>query len=269
MLSCLAAAFLLAHTPRVSAESVTMALLPPPGGFPNGSGTVSLDGSTVNAAPIGPLYWTQFNPDGSPFNRPPNSGFPAPISTFCIEVGNTPVTQITPGVPYTFGVRAPLGAPTIGNDPAKVNAILQLYGDHYNTAWSAAGFTGSAASVAFQLALWELVYDGLTGNPNGLTSGGRFSVSASNFPEAGTAQGWLNSLTGDPSSFNAHFPNMELVALVAPADPDEAKLATPTQDQLTLRTKVVPAPPGLMLAGFGLVALVGRARWLRKRPTAA
>jgi hypothetical protein len=253
-----AAVVLLAAPARSPAESITMALT----GFPNGSGNVSLDGTTITAAPIGPLDWTQYQSGGAPFNHPPNPNFPNPVTTFCIELGNTAGTQITPGTPYTFGVRSDLTtAPTIGTQ-AKANAILELYGRHYDPAWAAAGFTGSAASVAFQLALWELVYDG----PGGSLSGGRFSVDPATFPEAATAQSWLNGLTGDTSVFASAFPNMELVALVAPADPNEAKLATPTQDQLALRAKVVPAPPSVLLAGLALGGLAFR-RVLR-RPTA-
>jgi len=244
MFALAVAALVLAAPGRSSAESVTMALT----GFPNGSGNVSLDGNTITAAPIGPLYWSQFQSSGSPFNRPPNESFSNPVTTFCIEVGNTAGTQITPGTPYTFGVRAPADAPTIGTQ-AKADAILELYGQHYNTAWDSGSFAGSADSVAFQLALWELVYDGRSSDPNSL-SDGRFSVSSSTFPEAATAQSWLNGLTGDPGAFFTKFPNTELVSLVAPADPSEAKLTTPTQDQLTMRPKAVPAPPSVVLAGW-------------------
>src|SRR5206468_504291 len=106
--------------------------------------------------------------------------------------------------------------------------------------------------VAFQLALWELVY------------GPRFSVDPAVFPEEATAHAWVTGLTGNPGAFASAFPNMELVALVAPADPSEAKLSTPTQDQLTLRAKAVPAPPAVVLAGLGLVMIAGRARWRKK-----
>src|SRR5437763_1662024 len=171
-------------------------------------------------------------------------------------------SQISPGTPYTFGVRSDLTtAPTIGTQ-AKADAILELYGTHYNPAWAAAGFAGSADSVAFQLALWELVYDGAGGS----LTGGRFAVDPLAFPEAATAQTWVNGLTGNPGAFAAAFPDSQLVALVAPADPSEAKLSTPTQGQLTIIAKPVPAPPAAVLAGLALVLLGGRARW-RKRKT--
>src|SRR5699024_6661544 len=109
-----------------------------------------------------------------------------------------------------------------------------------------------------QLALWELIYDGTGGS----LTGGRFSVDAVVFPEAGTAQAWVAGLTGNPGAFAARFPDLELVALVAPAAPSEAKTATPTQDQLAVRPKPIPAPPAVALAGLGVVALAGRRRWL-------
>jgi hypothetical protein len=247
-----AALALLAAPARSSAESVTAAFV----GDPNGSGNVSLGGTTINAAPIGPLYWSQTKPDGTPYNRPVNGNFPTTFASFCIELGNTAATQISPGVPYTFGVRADLTtAPTIGTQ-AKADAILELYGTHYNPAWANPSFGGSADSVAFQLALWELIYDG----PGGSLTGGNFSVDPAVFPESSIAQGWVSGLTGNPGAFAANLPNMELVALVAPAAPDEAKLNTPTQDQLVLRAKAVPAPPAALLAGLGLIALIGRRR---------
>src|SRR4051812_35855555 len=114
-----AAVALFAAPARSSAESITMALV----GFPNGSGDVSLDGGTVSAAPIGPLAWSQTKPDGTAYNRPVNSNFPNAMTSFCIELGNTADTQITPGTPYTFGVRSDLTtAPTIGTQ-AKADAI--------------------------------------------------------------------------------------------------------------------------------------------------
>jgi len=265
----LAAVALLSAPARSSAESISMSLI----GFPNGSGDVTLNNTTISAAPIGPLTWTQINPANNlPYNTPPNNSFPNPLTTFCIELGNTAATQISPGTRYTFGVRTDLTtAGTIGTTPGKVDAIMELYGRHYNTAWAAAGFAGSADSVAFQLALWELVYDGRSSDPTSLTdSTGQFHINGADYgTAAGTAQTWLNTLTGNPGAFAANLPGMELVALVAPADAtlDNTKLATDTQDQLALRPKAVPAPPAAVMAGIGVVALVGR-RKLWKKATA-
>jgi hypothetical protein len=262
----LVAVALLSAPARSSAESITMSLI----GFPNGSGDVTLNNTTISAAPIGPLSWTQINPANNlPYNTPPNNSFPNPLTTFCIELGNTAETQISPGTRYTFGVRPDLTtAPTIGTQ-AKADAILELYGRHYNTAWAASGFAGSSDAVAFQLALWELVYDGRSSDPTSLTdSTGHFHVNGADYGAAATtAQSWLNGLTGNPGAFAANLPGMELVALVAPADPSDAKLNTPTQDQLAIRPKAVPAPPAVVLAGLGVVALVGR-RKLWKKATA-
>jgi hypothetical protein len=259
----------LAGSPRASAEIVTLSLAKPPAGYPNGIGEVRLDGGTVSGAPIGPLYWSQYGPNGLPYQVPPNGNFPNQVSTFCIELGMGPGQLIEPGVPYTFGVIDPAAA--LGG--TKTEAVKELFGQHYNPGWATPGFGGSAESVAFQIALWELIYDGLpsTPAPTSLNSG-RFSLDVAAYDTyrggAGTlAQTWLNNLTGSSGSFGRNLAGHELVVLRAPAGV-AGKPQTPTQDQITIRPSAIPAPPGVILAGLGFIGLLGRARWSRRKPVA-
>ncbi|HJZ58664.1 MAG TPA: hypothetical protein VKE74_27225 [Gemmataceae bacterium] len=235
---------------RASAEFVTLKY--------DGSVNPTVTTSLQPNAPTGPFSWHDNN-------LPPNANFPPPTSTFCIE----PTGSILPsvGTSVVFDVRGLAAAPTIGT-AAKANAVTELYGRFYQSAWGQAGFTGSSDSVAFQLALWEIITDGppTAGNTNEL-SNGTFRVSSGIGAPYTTAKSWLNQMNGDASSFNTRFSGQELVALVAPAP--GAKQQDCVQDQIALRpNSAVPAPPGVILAGIGFLGLLGRARLSRRKATA-
>ena len=237
---------MLAGSQRASAESVSLQFEKSVNGGVNLSGVPG--GAIVQP---GPFYWQDSG-------LPPNTNFPPPTSTFCIEVSG-PLPAI--GSSAIFGVESL--AADLGT--AKANAITELYGRFFNTAWENSSFTGSATSIAFQLALWELAIDGKAsaGNTNDL-SNGSFTASTAIGPVQVQAQSMLNSLTGDTSSFNTRFPNQQLAALIAP-DPNDPK-PQDFQNQVTLIPKAaVPAPPGVVLASIGFLGLIGRGRWLRRK----
>jgi hypothetical protein len=186
----------------------------------------------------------------------------SPTSTFCLEL--TPGQQLPAvGESVEFKVFKLAEAPS----PAAANAALiaELYGKHYQTAWDGSAYKSSGTtdpSIAFQIALWELLYDGQS---NGLTSG-TFALPTTGYQAAQDAQALLASLTktGDASFFTNRFAGKELVALIAPSS--DGKEPKDIQNQITMRpTSVVPAPPGLILAGIGMVTLLGRSR-LRRKP---
>ena len=254
-----AVAGLLAFAPRASAELITLNYQ---GQTTNpGSPTlaVTLGSTTYTNTPVGPFYWNQ--------NQiPPNSNFPAPIATFCIEIDQTqPLPPI--GTNTVFSVVSPASATTI-NSAAKAAAIAELYGRYYNLAWNdQTTFHGSLQSAAFQLALWELVYDGPS---NKDLTAGNFKAPGLVGPQGdytATAQAMLNSLNGS-NAFAQNFGGYELVALLAPAKTDPTKPQDMVQDQIILRPKGVPAPPAVLLAGVGVLALIGRARLGRRAATA-
>lgn len=249
----LAAAALLAAPLTARADFITLQY-----GY-NGVGAVNptVTNSLQSNAPTGPFYWHD--------NNLPPSNFPTPTATFCIEL--TP-GQFLPsiGQNVVFNAQSLASAPTIGTT-AKADAITELYGRYYNTAWATPSTGASNDSIAFQLALWELVYDGkpAAGNTTDL-SNGTFNLSSSVGTPYTTAQTWLNSLNGNTSSFSTRFAGQELVALVAPAP--GAKQQDQVQDQIAIRpTGAVPAPPGVVLAAIGLVGLIGRRRLTRKPAT--
>jgi hypothetical protein len=238
-MTAVCAAVMLAGASRASAESVSLAF------DKSVNPAVSLSGSSSGPyTPTGPFFWHDSG-------IPSNGSFPTPTVTFCIEVN---------GALPSVGSSAVFGVQSLSADlgSAKADAITELYGRFYNTAWESSSFNGSNDSISFQLALWELATD--TGKN---LSSGSFTASSSLGGIVTTAQNWLNSLTGDTSSFSSKFGNQELIALVAP-DPNGPK-PQDYQDQITLRNKPagVPAPPGVILAGVGLLGLVGRARWSR------
>ncbi len=253
-MATLAVAMFLGFAPSAKAELITLNYQGPTTGPGNPTLSVQLNGTTYSNTTVGPFYWAQ--------NQiPPNSNFPPPIATFCIELDNSqPLPPLNTNT--TFAAVAPSAAPTIGNNPAKITAIQELYGRYYDFAWNDKNtFHGSVASAAFQLALWELVYDGASTK----------NLNAGNFQASGlgtyttTAQNMLNSLNGNTSLFASRFSSM--TALLAPAT--GAKSQDFVQDQLIVQPGAIPTPPAVLLAGIGVFALIGRARLSRRTPTAA
>ena len=256
----LAVAGFLTLSPRASAELLTLNYQGQTTSPGNPTLAVTLGSTTYTNTPTGPFYWNQ--------NQiPVNGNFPSPIATFCIEIDQSqPLPPI--GTNTVFAVVSPGAATTIGNDPAKVAAITELYGRYYDLAWNdKTTFHGSLESAAFQLALWELVYDGTTKDINS----GNFKAPGLVGPAGDytqTAQDMLNSLNGS-NAFAQNLGGYELVALLAPAKTDPTKPQDMVQDQIILRPAGVPAPPAVLLAGIGALALLGRGRWNRRPPTAA
>lgn len=237
-----------AHVPRASAELLTLNYQGQTTNPGNPTLAVTVNGTTFSNASIAPFYWTQ--------NAvPPNQSFPPPISTYCIELNsNQPLPPV--GTNTVFSVVSANSA--LGG--ATASAVGELYARYYQTAWAdQSTFHGSVDSAAFQLAMWELVYDAAGKDLNS----GNFQASGlGNYTT--TAQNMLNSLNGSVS-FSDRFGNSELVALLAPATTDPNKSQDQIQDQIIIRPKPVPAPPALMLAGIGVLGLVGRARWNRRK----
>ncbi|MBX9581744.1 MAG: hypothetical protein K2P78_07120 [Gemmataceae bacterium] len=250
LLAALSATVLLLAAPRrASAEYVTLQY----NSSTNPTATITLNGATVSNTPVGPFTWTENN-------DPSNTNFPPPTITYCIEInGALP----SPGSSGVFAVET-----NLANDPAlgalKANAIMELYGKY----WTPAMNSGGLDSRAFQLALWELVYDGPNAaNANSLGTG---NFQGTGLSASSAAQTMLNNVTGtNPGAFNTnqYLQGQELVALIAPV-PGSPK-PQDFQDQLALRPKAVPAPPAILLAGLGLVGLVGRARWNRRKDATA
>jgi hypothetical protein len=236
-------AALLAPASRAAAETVNISLDQTPlsaqvsvyyniGGVP---------GNTT-ASP-GPYIWAQ--------SAPLDAGLPTTLATFCVELD-----QHFPTSPAPYTVTTPTAA--VGAADAAL--ISKLYAAHYNPAWEARGYLGSVESAAFQLALWEIVYDG-PGNLN--LANGHVWQQGVNLNDkstpGGLAQSWLGGLSSVPdSAFGTTYGNSQLVWLTN----------STYQDQIVIVPKPhgVPAPAGGVLAVIGGLALAGRR--LTRRPVA-
>jgi hypothetical protein len=233
-----AAVGFLAAAPRASADTITITL-------DNGGTPVSYNpngGASVTEY-AGPFHWTQTAPTS------------ANITTYCIDLTH----YISTGGTYTYTTvpvasLVPLSGDGTGiNTTAKVNAIDALFNKYYTISQ-----TSAADSAAFQLALWKLEYDGPSSSPTSLTTG---TIQLAGDTKTTLAQEMLNGTL--PSSYN-DLANASLVALIS---------GTSNQNQIEVVPNPpvagVPAPPALMLAGIGVLGLVGRARWARSAVAAA
>lgn len=215
---------LMAFAPRAAAETINLTLNDNGNAVtykPNGGSSTTVNG--------GPFHWTQ--------STPLNTNYATAVTTYCIDLDQT----VSKGGTYTYTVQPDLKlAPTIGNNTAKINAITELFDRYYNSS-----LTSASAATAFQLALWELVYDGASSKS--LTAG---RVQGSN----ALATSMLNSL-GTAYS-NHDLAGYHLVALVSGTKQDQIMVVKdPTSPS------AVPAPPGLVLAGMGFgCVLLGRLR---------
>lgn len=197
-------------------------------GFANGSRNGYIHGTHRNAH----VAAGQFDFDVTD----PGTYWDSTLQAFCIDVATNLVTSGR--VKYDFT--------TAGSSDYLNSDQLSLIGRLYD---GFAGLLGTQDNdAAFQLALWEIVYDY---GGSLLLNEGHFS--ATSFGTAlTTAQNWLNGL-GDVAYVGAY----ELFVL-------EPARGVSSQTLLTARTASVPEPGALGLLGAGLVA-AGMARWRRRK----
>jgi hypothetical protein len=230
-----------------------------------GSSTVSisLNGSSNSVEP-GPYFFNVI---------PPPSGGGSPISTFCMELGQGVTTSSAPYNVVSLTDPSTTISKNNGSSAGAVaNAIEALYGFYYNTAWgtqSGAKASNSTDFTAFQLAIWELVYDGASdiSNPNATNFFSTGNLTSPPSSAEAEAQAMLNNVLNNVNQgitdFNENLPGLSLVALTNCSYQDQLWLDP------TPKVTGVPAPPGIVLAGLGLFALIGRARLNRRVRAAA
>ena len=152
--------------------------------------------------------------------------------------------SIHPTDTYTFQVRTIDQLPDVGTSPVNNARIQALFDNFYGVATT----TDGARGAAFQLALWEIIYD--TGSsPYNLGSGNFTSLGDSSATAIPIAQGWLNQIA-DPNGLKATG-KYELIGLFSETN----------QDQITVHTNPVPAPAGLILIGLGAGIIALRRRF--------
>jgi hypothetical protein len=182
-------------------------------GFQNGSktGTITAMGTTVSNTQAGLFVFNVTNVSGDP-----EINLYSKLVAFCLEA------NVLLQDPASYEL---LSAGDYFNDAARMARIEQLFSQFL-------GSIGTATTdAAFQLALWEIIYD----SDLNLEAG---DFVASSFGGArAVAQGWLDSLgTGGSAS---------LWALRAPGD----GVSNVSQDLITW----VPEPGTLALLGLGLI----------------
>jgi len=226
-------------TPRAAADTITL-------NYTGGGITQSvfLNGSTSNVT-------------GGPFNWnvtavPPNVNLKVgnSITTWCVELAQGIASPTT----YTLA-----SVSTLPN----ATSIMNLFGEGYKT-----GSPSNAA--AFQLALWELVYDTSAGS---LTAG-NFRYTGSSNSTRNAAQTLLSQALHNTAnginSFNQFLSGYTLYHLDSATKQNQLLLVPPGAKPPTQPpVNPVPAPPAALLALFGVLALGGRSTWFRKKaPTA-
>jgi hypothetical protein len=257
-------------TTAASASSISADLLALPGGLNPGTSNLTVqfidsnDSTHVamySNAFVGQLNWAAAGPAANltqGLNQQLNSilGPGGSFSSFCIE-GLQDVIFDT-NETWNLGVvtldAAPAPGPSMGT--TKANQITELWDRHFA---DTVGNNENAA--AFQLAIWEIVGDGIT---PGSESAANFTTGlfqASNDSTAiNTAVGYLNSLTG--SGFTQTY---TLYALSDPGNTNQAGI----QDQVFAvpnggATPPVPLPAALP-AGLALLSGLGVAKYWRRR----
>lgn len=193
-------------------------------------------GGTIDGMPVGTFNYTVVSSTDPRFS--------GTFQSFCADY----FQPVTTGQTYSYTPVAISALPDVGTDPTKLARIQGLYNRFYKTAT-----TGNAdQGGAFQLALWEILYDG-TGTLN-LNSGNFTATGLNGSANATIAQSWLNTLD-DPNAP----PPANSYQLVGLFNKDFQDQILPFSSPAS-----VPAPAALVLAVIGGGVLLARRRAAHK-----
>lgn len=191
---------------------------------PGNWGNVSIDSGVTFTGSVkaGQFNWVK---TGGTFGGLANGAF----ATFCIEVQQ----GILPGNSYTFNIDTVANAPQPMNNPLsapmgafKADRISELYGRFFGL------LSTNDQYAAFQLAIWDIIYDLGTGVTNGIFQAANFGAAIP------LADNWLAQLDGTGPRFAG------LYALVSDDHQDQ----------------IVPTPGSLALLGLGGLIAARRRR---------
>ena len=250
-----------ARASSITAELDSPALSP---GLTSGLKVTFVGGTATNTVNTGRINWKVTASDTTGY------GVGTKFSTYCIQ-GEQSVTS---GIPYVYTVvnLESSGVPEGGLDAGVLDATaaLQIQGlanTYFADAGTAiTGFDANQTAAAFQLAIWEIEYDGGSGTgKDTYTSGG-----STNFLTAGLvkASGTGTEATGAVTLANSwlnHFTaatSVTSLALVSYGAQDQL-IFNPSTTTTTTQT-AVPVPAAFP-AGVALLTGMFGARKLRRK----
>jgi hypothetical protein len=212
------------------------------------NGAAAGGGQQYNNVLTGQYNWQWTSGDEKPGNINANNQF----WTYCIEL--TQNVNNNSSVTYNL---APLDtAPDPGRGIGggmgitKANMVQELFERNYTMNFNA------VQAAAFQLALWEIIFEHGTSASWSITSGD-FRLTTNNSTIAGLAGDMLNSVRNNGNG-NYTGPRQWGLMAMTSGDSQDQVVVTPT-----------PAPPGLVLALSGLLpGVVCLRRMRRVRPAA-
>jgi hypothetical protein len=209
-------------------------------------GSVHLSGAGTVSGGIGNIIWQGASANPAPFN--------GPFNTYCIDL----LQDINFGGTYTFTTAPlqdapqpgayPAGGPTNGMGTAKADEIEALFGvDYGNT-------TTGDGKEAFQLAIWNIIYD-----TDASVSTGTFYVeSGASSNVIGIANGFL---TDALNPTNQKYDQTDLVALIGNNGAQDQIAINPL---IPINGNATPLPPEAA-SGLLLFGVYGLTRWRKRR----
>jgi hypothetical protein len=206
---------------------------------------VKFNGADLHQVIAGPEMWHQTS--GSPLLGDASGNF----LTFCVEI----TQDVYLGSTYGFYTGSVDTAPTPGNPipgssgmgTSKAALLKELWARHYTHVVDA------ASGAAFQIAVWDIVYDA----DFNLGAGNfrAYSTNAVNTLAISLASTWLNDINSNTS----HFTDPNLIALKSDCYQDQVTFGPPVNSP-PVETPLPSAASGtaLALVGLGLKRLGAR-----------